>query len=207
MSPILSFLASHPELIKYVASAAGSVGRGANAPSVLPDPADIAEEILEEEEEDYAPTTLRQLQRIVKSDVDLKNPKKYIGQLVKHKHKLTPKDVQLMLKEFNDFEGFDTGDAHSWDDSVLDGYARHIKNYKYKYKDEAQKLDPSIDPETQHIGPMAQDIEEVNPAAIITDPETGYKSVDTGRLALMNAGAIAEIARELKGIKQEGVVK
>jgi hypothetical protein len=48
---------------------------------------------------------------------------------------------------------------------------------------------------------MAQDIEQVNPAAVNTDPSTGYKKVDTGRLALMNAGAIADLARELRELK------
>lgn len=87
--------------------------------------------------------------------------------------------------------------AHNWTDDVLGKYAQHIQNYYYNYKPEAQALDPSIDPNEEHIGPMAQDIEKVNPAAVKENAQ-GIKSVDTGRLALMNAGAIADLARQVK---------
>jgi hypothetical protein len=92
-------------------------------------------------------------------------------------------------------------DGHRWRDDVLANYAKFIQNYKYKYNEEALKLDPSTDLDKEHIGPMAQDIEKVNPAAVNNDPETGYKTVDTGRLALMNAGAIAELARQIQGMQ------
>lgn len=91
-------------------------------------------------------------------------------------------------------------DGHQWTDEVLDKYADHIQNYRYNYTEEALKVDPSIDTEEEHIGPMAQDIEKVNPAAVKTDA-SGYKVVDTGRLALMNAGAIAELARQVQELK------
>jgi hypothetical protein len=89
---------------------------------------------------------------------------------------------------------------HEWRDDVLDKYAQHIKNYYYNYKPEAQAVDPSIDPAEQQLGPMAQDIEQVNPAAVAENPQ-GIKEVDTGRLALMNAGAIADLARKLDGLE------
>jgi hypothetical protein len=92
--------------------------------------------------------------------------------------------------------------AHEWRDDVLDKYADHIRNYYYNYKPEAQDIDPDIDPDEKHIGPMAQDIEQVNPAAVKETPQ-GIKTVDTERLALMNAGVIADLAREVKGLKQE----
>lgn len=98
---------------------------------------------------------------------------------------------------------YDTGDMEDWDSSVLDGYAEHIKNYLYTYKPEAQSLDPGdeqLDPGQEHIGPMAQDIEQVNPACVKETPE-GVKTVDTARLAMMNAGAIGDLARELKELK------
>jgi hypothetical protein len=104
------------------------------------------------------------------------------------------------MDDDHDFER----DGHMWRDDILEKYADHIQNYKYQYNEEALKLDPSTDLETEHIGPMAQDIEQVNPAAVINDPETGYKKVDTGRLALMNAGAIASLARELREIRNGG---
>lgn len=131
------------------------------------------------------------------------SPQQYIQYILKSGKKIEPRHVKIMLKAFRHPNlKVNTDDAHIWKDSVLNDYMEHIKNYKYHYKDEAQQLDPSIDPKTEHIGPMAQDIEEVNPAAVNADPKTGYKTVDTGRLALMNAGAIAELAREIADIKK-----
>ena len=71
----------------------------------------------------------------------------------------------------------------------------------YTYKPEATDIDPEIDPNEEHIGPMAQDIEKVNPACIKETPE-GVKTVDTGRLAMMNAGAIGDIARQLRELTE-----
>jgi hypothetical protein len=149
------------------------------------------------------------LQGIIKSDEDLKKigacPKEYIGALIKSKVRLQPKDVKILLKAFPHFgkEGEEKYSRHvcSWNDATLNGYAEHIKNYPYKYKEEAKKLDPSIDCDQDHIGPMAQDIEKVVPAAVVTDKKTGYKAVDTGRLALATAGVVAELARELAAMR------
>lgn len=111
------------------------------------------------------------------------------------------KAVDLCSKagKFGDKDIFN--DDEEYDDSVLDGYAEYIKNYAYNYKDEAKELDPDIDTEQEHIGPMAQDIEKVNPACVVE--KDGYKAVDTGRLALMNAGAIGDLARDIKQIKEK----
>ena len=98
---------------------------------------------------------------------------------------------------------YDPNDYDSWDDedgSILGAYADNIKNYVYNYKPEATKVDPNIDPNQEHIGPMAQDIEQVNPACIKETPE-GVKTVDTGRLAMMNAGVIGDLAREVQDLK------
>lgn len=92
-------------------------------------------------------------------------------------------------------------DGDLWSDDVLRRYAEHVHNYEYTYNDEAKKVDPNIDTQKRHIGPMAQDLEKVNPATVVEDPKSGYKTVDTGRLALMNAGAIADLAREVQEIK------
>ena len=46
---------------------------------------------------------------------------------------------------------------------------------------------------------MAQDIEMVNPACIKETPE-GVKTVDTARLAMMNAGAIGDLARQMQDL-------
>ncbi len=98
---------------------------------------------------------------------------------------------------------YDPNDYDNWDDedgSILGAYADNIKNYVYNYKPEATQIDPNIDPNQEHIGPMAQDIEQVNPACIKETPE-GVKTVDTGRLAMMNAGAIGDLAREIQALK------
>lgn len=98
---------------------------------------------------------------------------------------------------------YDALDYDSWDDpdgTVLGAYADNIRNYVYNYKPEAAEIDPRIDPNQEHIGPMAQDIEQVNPACVNETPE-GVKTVDTARLAMMNAGAIGDLAREMQEIK------
>lgn len=87
------------------------------------------------------------------------------------------------------------------DDSICNAYADHIKNYLYTYKDDATEIDPSIDPTEEQIGPMAQDIEKVNPASV-KELSDGTKVVDTKKLSLMNAGAIADLARDIKSIKE-----
>lgn len=93
------------------------------------------------------------------------------------------------------------GESSLLKDDTLQRYADFVKNYHYNYKPEAQSIDPSIDPKEEQIGIMAQDIEKVNPATI-TEDDAGYKEVDTRRLALMNAGAIGELAREVAAIKE-----
>lgn len=94
-----------------------------------------------------------------------------------------------------------TDDITSWDDSILDAYAKHIDNYLYKYRDKAKLFDNDIDTDETQIGPMAQDIEQVNPACVDTLAD-GTKTVDTSKLALMNAGAIADLARKLDKLLQ-----
>jgi len=98
-----------------------------------------------------------------------------------------------------DSDGYALNEDDTADESVIDGYAKYLHNYLYNYKDEAAKIDSSIDPKQDQIGIMAQDLEKVNPACINTLPN-GVKTVDTGRLALMNAGAIADLARRLDKI-------
>jgi len=88
-------------------------------------------------------------------------------------------------------------DGDLWRDDILDQYAKYVHNYEYTYNNEAKKIDPNTDTKKHHIGPMAQDLEKVNPATVNQD-KSGYKTVDTGRLALMNAGAIAELARKVE---------
>lgn len=88
------------------------------------------------------------------------------------------------------------------DNSILDSYAENLRNYLYTYKPEATEIDSSIDPNEEQIGIMAQDLEQVNPACIKETPE-GVKTVDTGKLALMNAGAIADVVRRLQALENK----
>jgi len=104
------------------------------------------------------------------------------------------RDMMIVVEALGGAEEHNFTDEST--DDVLDKYAEYIENYEYTYKPEAQQLDPNIDPNEHHIGPMAQDIEQVNPACI-KETEDGIKTVDTGRLALMNAGAIAALKRQL----------
>ena len=94
--------------------------------------------------------------------------------------------------DYNSDEGYDNND-------IIKAYGDHIRNYVYTYKPEATQVDSSIDPNEEHIGPMAQDIEQVNPACVKETPD-GVKTVDTARLAMMNAGAIGDLARQMQEI-------
>ena len=145
----------------------------------------------------------------VLSDKDLKmlcdhcDLKNVAGRIMAESDKFGPLEALLIsravgnMDDDHDFER----DGDNWEQYILDKYAEYVHNYEYTYKPEAQQLDPSIDPDEKHIGPMAQDLEKVNPATVVEDKETGYKEVDTGRLALMNAGAIAELARAVKELQ------
>ena len=103
-------------------------------------------------------------------------------------------------REYDPFNEADWED--DTDSSVLNAYADHIRNYVYTYKPEAVEVDSRIDPEQEHIGPMAQDIEQVNPACV-KETADGVKTVDSARLAMMNAGAIGELARQLNELNMK----
>jgi hypothetical protein len=111
-----------------------------------------------------------------------------------------PQEIAHLQKHLGDKYKYDDSHAHLWDDKVLHDYMSHVYNYYYKYKPEAVEHDPTIDPNEQHIGPMAQDLEKVNPA-VVKEDDMGAKKVDTNRLALMNAGAIASLARQVEELK------
>lgn len=115
---------------------------------------------------------------------------------------ISPGIAYMIAQEAGNSEGgLDLSAMLNDDKSVVDAYAEHIKNYLYTYKDEATAIDPSIDPNEEQIGPMAQDIEQVNPACV-KELDDGTKVVDTERLSLMNAGAIADLARDIKALKE-----
>lgn len=140
------------------------------------------------------------------SDARMKNIRDHYEQ---HGMPEFPQDLDWLMEKAGSFtRGDKTYDpsAGDWggdekDESVLNDYANYIRNYVYTYKPEAQNIDPSIDPNDEHIGPMAQDIEQVNPMCV-SETSEGVKTVDTSRLAMMNAGAIGDIARQLKDIQE-----
>jgi hypothetical protein len=134
------------------------------------------------------------VKRIHKAGGDIKD---IAAAIIEHGPPFTAHEVKTLVQA----SGLKTAD-NDWDDDTLAKYAQHIRNYKYTYTDEAKKVDPNIDTSVEHNGPMAQDIEKVNPAAVAVDAKSGYKTVDTGRLALMNAGAIADLAREVEALKK-----
>jgi hypothetical protein len=128
-------------------------------------------------------------------------------EIVKNGGPYNEHEVRYLVKaagELSPLHNFDR-DGEYWSDDTVNKYAEHIQNALYKYKPEATKIDPDIDPEQEHIGPMAQDIEKVNPACVVETKE-GVKTVDTGRLALMNAGVIAQLARNMKRLEDQVAV-
>lgn len=102
----------------------------------------------------------------------------------------------LMYLMGNGDSGLDLDKADDWDDGMIGKYAECLRNYLYTYKPEAKSVDPSINPEEEHVGPMAQDIEKVAPDCV-KETANGTKVVDGDRLALVNAGVIGDISREL----------
>jgi hypothetical protein len=122
--------------------------------------------------------------------------------IIEHGPPFTTHEIMTLVKATGNMPDTDFDkEGEAWKDDTISKYAEYIKNYRYTYTDEAKKVDPNIDTSIEHNGPMAQDIEKVNPAAVKEDSKTGYKTVDTGRLALMNAGAIADLAREVEALK------
>ena len=157
----------------------------------------------------------------VPSDARVKNVRSLVDCLsdIRMKHikedfdnygRCSSKDFDWLLRRigklrYNNRE-YDPFNEADWEDdtdsSVLNAYADHIRNYVYTYKPEAVEVDSRIDPEQEHIGPMAQDIEQVNPACV-KETADGVKTVDSARLAMMNAGAIGELARQLNELNMK----
>lgn len=132
------------------------------------------------------------------SDINMKE----LSRIANKKSGLTPDEICfLSFMAGSDDDGYDPLEGGGDDDGgateeQLEKYAEFLRNYMYTYKDEAREIDPSIDPEEEHVGPMAQDIEKVAPDCVKETPE-GVKTVDGERLALVNAGVIGELARRV----------
>jgi hypothetical protein len=152
---------------------------------------------------------LRVMPKVV-SDEDLKefgqglDLEDVVKEIVRNGGPYNEHEIRYMVRAAGDMSplhNFDR-DGDYWSDDTVAKYAEHIQNALYKYKPEATEIDPDIDPEQEHIGPMAQDIEKVNPACVV-ETKDGVKTVDTGRLALMNAGVIAQLARDMKKLEAQ----
>lgn len=118
------------------------------------------------------------------------------------KDSLTDDELMFVAEhagKFNDKDILD--DDNEWDEDMLQGYAEHLRNYLYTYKDSARLADPSLDTTEVHNGPMAQDIEQVAPDCV-KETEDGIKTVDGSRLALVNAGVIGDLVRKLNDIER-----
>jgi len=89
------------------------------------------------------------------------------------------------------------------DEQVLEQLASHVYNHMYRYNEEATQVDPTIDTSETQVGATAQEIEKVNPAAVTEDPATGAKVVDTQKLVMTLAGAMGEMARKVKRLKDQ----
>ena len=90
-------------------------------------------------------------------------------------------------------------------DDILEAF-RNIRSCEFKYTPEAQEEAeietlPGVD-EDIHMGAIAQDIKQEFPEAVIEN-ENGHLLVDTKEMTMANTAAIAELAREIKEIKEK----
>ena len=123
-------------------------------------------------------------------------------QRLAYKDGLTADELMFVAEnagKYNDMDILD--DDNEWDEDMLQGYAEHLRNYLYTYKDSAKLADPTIDTGEVHNGPMAQDIELVAPDCV-KETDDGIKTVDGSRLALVNAGVIGDLVRKLNDIER-----
>lgn len=123
--------------------------------------------------------------------------KKDVVRMASSDEPLSRSDIATLIYLMgNGDSGLDIDKSDEWDDGMIGKYAECLRNYLYTYKPEAKSVDPSIDPNEEHVGPMAQDIEKVAPDCV-KETEDGTKVVDGDRLALVNAGVIGDLSREL----------
>jgi len=116
---------------------------------------------------------------------------------------LTDDELNELVYTYGKGEGnLDPSDMDNWTDDMVQEYADNLRNFLYQYKESATSIDPRIDPNEYHRGPMAQDIEKVAPDCVKETPE-GVKTVDGNRLALVNAGVIGDLARRLIALEDK----
>ena len=83
-----------------------------------------------------------------------------------------------------------------------------IHAYDFNYNDKAKELykngENNVD-DDNHVGVMAQEL-EVNPATqatVSTDPNTGYKQVNTSELVMVNSAVISELCRRIEALEKK----
>lgn len=127
---------------------------------------------------------------------------KTLKRLANKKEPLTEDEAAAVMYIMGKGDGnLDPSDSADWTDDMVQEYADNLRNFLYTYKDSATEIDPSIDPEEYHRGPMAQDIEKVAPDCVKETSE-GVKVVDGNRLALVNAGVIGDLARRVIDLEE-----
>lgn len=89
-------------------------------------------------------------------------------------------------------------------EDILNAF-RKIRSCEFTYTPEAVEktkveILPGVDEDT-HMGVSAQDVESVLPEAVV-DNGSGHKLVDTKEMTMANTAAIAELARQLKELKE-----
>jgi len=90
-------------------------------------------------------------------------------------------------------------------DDILEAF-RNIRSCEFKYTPEAQveaktEILPGVDKDV-HAGAIAQDIKKEFPEAVIEN-DNGHLLVDTKEMTMANTAAIAELAREIKELKEK----
>lgn len=128
---------------------------------------------------------------------------KRIKYMANKQEPLSEDELNELIYTYGKGEGnLDPSDMDDWTDDMVQEYADNLRNFLYQYKESATSIDPRIDPNEYHRGPMAQDIEKVAPDCVKETPE-GVKTVDGNRLALVNAGVIGDLARRLIALEDK----
>ena len=79
------------------------------------------------------------------------------------------------------------------DNDMIAEVAEMINNYTYHYKPGTGE-----NPSVEYSGPMAQELLQVDGyRSCVFEDENGFLKVDTGRLALVNAGMISDLSKRL----------
>lgn len=162
-----------------------------------------AEEALEQLFVDYlAEYMSTENARPIYKDVVLSDMNQKVLHSIMDKDSIDDADAAIMIHIMGKQGNVSPAEEKEWSDDMVQEYADNLVNYLYTYKPEARQVDASIDPNEEHRGPMAQDIEKVAPDCIKETPE-GIKTVDGNRLALVNAGVIGDLARRLIALEDK----